>query len=283
MTWKEYEIEVFENIKSGFPNAKCEFNTKLLGKYSKGHRQCDVIVKQVINGVEYTTLVDAKYYSEKIDVKAVEEFISMANDINADYGVLVSPKGYSELAYNRAENDPTPILLDILTLDELKQFQGDCAIPYSGDNGVILTPAFGWIIDASKREGMVASSYRKGFDFNTAFQEKEFIYFNFWDTKKDPLTKAELLVKQTELVSEFSQIFESNIETIIYNSKELTIRKTVIENYLAVEYSCAIEHDGFIFFGILISPENRESVNKTKLVQMIAGTLPIQIVHEDRE
>jgi hypothetical protein len=262
MNWQKYEKEVFENLSANYPDAQLEFNSKLFGKYSQGLRQCDVIIKQIIEGVEYLTLVDAKYYSKKIDVKAVENFISMANDINADHGILVTPLGYSELAYNRAENDPTTILLDILNFDEFRQFQGDCAIPYSGKNGVILTPAFGWVIDAAQNHGMIASIYRKGLDFNMAFKEKEFIYFHFWNTIKDPLTPEKLLSNQQELIAETSTILESEIETIQFNSKILTLRKTIAENYLAVEYACAIEFDDFIFFCILICPSNRESVNK---------------------
>ncbi len=281
MTWQEYEKEVFENLSVIYTDAKLEFNSKLLGKYSNGLRQCDTIIRQVINGVEHVTLVDAKYYSDKIDVKDVETFISMANDINADFGILVSPKGYSELAYNRAENDPSPILLDILTLKDLKQFQGYCAIPYAGENGVILAPAFGWIIDATQRHGMIASSYRRGFDFRQAFEEKEFIYFQFWNTRKDPISAEILLRNQEDLIRETSKIYESKIEKIDFNSKELIVRKTIAENYLAVEYACAIEHDGFIFFGILISPSNRESVNKNKLLQMVVKALPIKVIQKN--
>lgn len=280
MTWQEYEKEVFKNLSVIYSDAELEFNSKLIGKYSNGLRQCDAIIRQMINGIERVILVDAKYYSEKIDVKDVETFISMANDINADYGILVSPKGYSELAYNRAENDPSTILLDILTLEDLKQIQGYCAIPYAGENGVILAPALGWIIDATQRHGLIASSYRKGFSFEEAFEEKEFIYFQFWDTKKDPISLEKLLHNQEDFIREKSKIYESKIEKIKFNSKELTLRKTIAENYLGVEYACAIEHDGFIFFGILISPANRESVNKNKLLQMVAGAIPIKVVQK---
>jgi len=57
---------------------------------------------------------------QKIDVKSVEDFIGMSNDVNADEGILVTPHGYTKLAYYRAENDPSQILLDILTLEQLK-------------------------------------------------------------------------------------------------------------------------------------------------------------------
>ncbi len=279
MTWQEYEKEVFKNIADNYPYAEFEFNSKVTGQYSKGKRQCDVIIRQKIKGVEYVTLVDAKYYSKKIDVKAVDSFISMSKDINADFGILVTPIGYSELAYNRAENDTSSILLDILTLKKLKQFQGYYAIPYAGDNGVILSPAFGWIIDATQKFNMVASSFRIGFDFDQAFKEKEFIYFGFWNTVREPLSAKRLLENQVELISEKSQVIESKIEQFQENSKNLFLRKTITRDYLAVEYACALEYEGFIFFGILISPENRESVNRHKLIQMVARTIPVQLKH----
>jgi hypothetical protein len=279
MTWQEYEKLVFEDITQKYPNAKCEFNSHILGKYSNGLRQCDIIVRENIYGIERVTLIDAKYYSKKIDVKAVEDFIGMANDINADFGILITPLGYSELAYNRAENDPSKILLDILNLDDLKSAQGFCAIPFVGNNGVIITPPFGWIIDCASNLGVVASTYRKGFSFTQAYEERELIYFNFWNTERDKINKIELLNNQVELLREYSEILENTTETIIVNNKEITIRKTLIENYAAPEYGCAVEYKGFIFYGILLSPLNRESVNREKLIQVISQAIPLTIEH----
>lgn len=279
MTWQEYEKLVFENIKKSFHNASYEFNSKVLGKYSKGERQCDVLVTQIVAGKTISTLVDAKYYSKKVDVKAVEDFISMCSDVDASEGVLVTPQGYSELAYNRAENDPSQIILDILSLEDLYHLQGYMAIPYAGEYGCIIQPAFGWIIDANRWFGNLAWSYRKGFDFDKAYKEREFSYFNIWNTKKDFLTTTGLLERQVEMLSETSTIYENTIETFEEGGKKLTIRKTIIENYLAPEYACAIEYEGFIFFGVLVSDNNRESVNFKKLKKVVAQSLPIKVKH----
>lgn len=280
MTWQEYEKIVFENITEIYPDAKLEFNSKLTGKYSKKRRQCDIIIRNQIQDVEIVTLVDAKYYNKKIDVKEVESFISMANDVNADRGILVTPIGYSKSAYNRAENDKSSIFLDILTLDKLRKHQGFCAIPYAGEHGVVLGSAFGWVIDATQRYGTVATSYRVGFDFDQAYREKEFVYFNFWDKKRNPLNAECLLENQVKQISERLKIIYSNIEKIKSSSKKMFLRKTIIENYIGVEYACAVEYDDYIFFGVLISPENRESVNQMKLIQMIERAKPTRIVYK---
>lgn len=282
MDWKDYEIEVFNNVKECFPDSDCTFNSKILGKYSKGYRQCDVIVKQYINGSEQLILVDAKYYTKKIDVKCVEEFLAMARDINADKGMLVTPIGYTELAYERAENDPSHIILDILTLEEIKEFQGYCAVPYAEEFGVLITAPFGWVIDANSYFENLAYCYRKGFDFDKAWKEKEFIYFNIWNKKTEHITKEQLLENQYELLCEFNEVIESSIEVIIQNEKSIAIRKTLIKDYLSYEYACAIDFDDFIFFGILISENNRESVNLSKLTGIISNSIPIRIEQKKR-
>lgn len=277
MDWKKYEEFVFENIEAIFPEAECIFNSKILGKYSKGMRQCDILIKNKIYGKENIILIDAKYYSKKVDVKNVEEFIAMVSDVNADEGILITQNGYTKSAYERAQNDPSQILLDILTINDLKQYQGYGAIAYAGNNGVLLMNAFGWVIDITKKFDCLAFSYRKGFDFEKAWNEKEFIYFNLWDTKIDKISKIELLEKQTKLLAEQSEIVNSKIDVIECNGKELAIRKTKIKNYLAPEYACAVEYEGFIFFGIMISENRREKVNLSKLIHMISRTRPIKI------
>lgn len=283
MNWQEYELLVFDQIKNYYKNADFEFNSMILGKYSEGLRQCDIIIKQKIGNEIITILIDAKYYSKKLDVKAVENFISMANDINAHQGILISPKGYSELAYNRAENDNSNIVLDILNLDELKFLQGMLAIPYSGEYGVLMLSPFGWIIDAKKRKGMIALSYRKGFTFEDAANQKEFMYFNIWDKQKDFITAYELLKTQEENIHTLDTLSKSTITESSLNGIDYVIRKTIVKEYPAIEYACAIDHGKFIFFGIMFSPKNRETVNLNKLIKVITGTLPITIKHKDNK
>ena len=203
----------------------------------------------------------------------------MCGDVNASEGILVTPNGYSQLAYNRAENDSSQIILDILSLEDLHNLQGYMAIPYAGEFGCIIQPAFGWIVDANQWFGNLAWSFRKGFDFNRVFNEKEISYFNIWNTLKDPLTPRELLEQQVEMLAETSTVYKNKIETVNEGGKVLTTRKTVIENYLAPEYACTVEYEGFIFFGVLVSENNRESVNFRKLKQVVSQSIPISVKH----
>jgi hypothetical protein len=277
MDWKEYEVFVFEAIKSAFPNAEYEYNSKRLGRYSKGLRQCDVIIKEHIQQEEHITLVDAKYYDGKLDVKDVEMFISMSKDVGASRGIIVSPFGYSELAYNRAENDESDILLEILNLEDLKQFQGYGAIPYAGENGVLLSSPLGWIIDAKGGEGFVASSYRKGLNFALATEEHEFMYFNFWKKDNECQSPADLIESQNWEIMEHYLSASMNMTNGKFRSVNYTLRKMIIDSYPSPEYTCVVDHGEFLFFGVLFSPENREKVNTRKLIEIVTRSIPINI------
>ena len=102
MDWRQYENEIFEAFKTAYPNAKISFNQKIIGRYSKIERQIDVLIEGRIAGKKIRLVIDGKYYSENIDVKEVDSFISMVEDIDAVQGILVTSKGYSEGAINRA-------------------------------------------------------------------------------------------------------------------------------------------------------------------------------------
>ena len=178
MNWKEYEEEIFENFNSAYPNTKISYNQKIVGRYSKTERQIDVLIEGRIAGKKIRLVIDGKYYSKNVDVKAVDSFISMVEDIDAAQGILITSKGYSEAAINRAYYGPTDIELDILNFDELKQFQGFGGITYSGWHGAIIPAPFGWIVDGTKREGSIANIYQRGKSYEQAAKDGEFIYVN---------------------------------------------------------------------------------------------------------
>ncbi|NIM15648.1 MAG: hypothetical protein GTO45_26975 [Candidatus Aminicenantes bacterium] len=78
------------------------------------------MMKYQIHGV-----ADCKFFSRKIDVKMVDQFIGFLADIEAHIGILITNKGYSKAARERAKNDPFHIYLEIVTLDELSSWKFD--------------------------------------------------------------------------------------------------------------------------------------------------------------
>ena len=81
--WRKYEKEIFDTFRRAYPDAKINYNQKILGRYSKIKRQIDVLIEGRIAGKKLRLIIDGKYYSENIDVKEVESFISMVEDVDA--------------------------------------------------------------------------------------------------------------------------------------------------------------------------------------------------------
>lgn len=84
------------------PDAEVSHNVKRPGRHSKRDRQIDVLVRQKIGQYEVLIVIDCKDYSRPVDVKGVEEFHGLVEDVGAHKGVLVCPKGFSQAAKERA-------------------------------------------------------------------------------------------------------------------------------------------------------------------------------------
>jgi hypothetical protein len=80
-------------------------NCKLIGGISGTARQVDVLIDAKWDeNTARRVIVDAKFYSNKIDIKDVEMFEGMMKDCRAQYGVIVCPNGYTEAAKQRADD-----------------------------------------------------------------------------------------------------------------------------------------------------------------------------------
>ena len=84
------------------PDAEVIHNAKLPGRWSKADRQIDVLVRQKIGQYEMSIVLDAKDHARPVDVKGVEEFHGLVQDVGAHKGTPVCPKGFTEAAKARA-------------------------------------------------------------------------------------------------------------------------------------------------------------------------------------
>ncbi|MFP3798695.1 restriction endonuclease [Paraburkholderia sp. SIMBA_027] len=96
--WLDLEHLVARIQQNLAPAAKVEHNVKIKGRNSEVDRQVDVLVTQNIGQYPMTIAIDCKDYKKPVDVKGVEEFAGMVNDIGANKGVLVCPAGFTETA-----------------------------------------------------------------------------------------------------------------------------------------------------------------------------------------
>lgn len=77
-----------------------EHDVRLAGP--DGPRQIDVLVKHLHAGIEYLTAIECRDHSGKLSVKHIDEFASKLIDINANKGIIVSRKGFSKTATQKA-------------------------------------------------------------------------------------------------------------------------------------------------------------------------------------
>jgi hypothetical protein len=283
MTWDQYENEVFETLQLYYPTAHIEKNVKKKGVYSQKDRQVDIYIEEVVGGKSIKIFVECKYYNKTIDVKTVESFISMASDLQADIGLMITEKGFSKTAIKRAHYNPSEIELDILSLSELKEMQGFMAFPYAGENAVLLLSPFGWVVDATKREGFICTLYQRGLSYEEALIKKEIAYINYWDRHKNGEDLNRLLKIQGDGIrinanKHGIKVIEIRyIETEERNDAKTIIRYAEIEKYPGIELTGFIEFKEFIFFCVWFSDELNIKRNIRKIKTMLKMTLPIKI------
>lgn len=271
MEWKEYENIVLTECQRVFFNADIQYNIYVDGLFSKRKRQIDIFIKDN-NGVVY--IIDAKKYNTKVDIKDVESFIGMVKDVGGNYGILVSENGFTKAAINRAHIGENNIEVDILNLKELGMFQYECAIPYAGNNGVVVNAPFGWIIDGTRRESMVATMYQRGISFEEATeQNKEWAYIIFWD-KNDEINTMEALIS---FQNDYLMDLNSNgiIETM--EDSGLKIRIFTSSNYPTKEITLYREYTDFILFVVLFSPNNLINRNINKMKYLLLNAIPLDV------
>lgn len=281
MDWKGYEKEIYEHFKSQYPDAEITLDARKIGLYSKVKRQLDILIEQYVAGNRLSIVIDGKYFNKKVDVKDVESFIGMLEDIEAHKGLLISKVGFTEAAFNRAHFSPSEIELDILNFEELQAFQSHGAIPYAGENGALLPAPFGWIIDGHTTPAWTATIYQQGLSLDQAMSNNEFMYVQFWDRKKDGHNLEDLfkIQEKTFRVADPDAKIEYT-PTIKRKDAKTALRVAYIKNYPSAEYTGFVEFPDFIFFCVMFSPENRKRKNIRKLENILETVRPIKISYQ---
>jgi len=68
-----------------------------------GKRQFDVVIRSKVSGLNLLTVIECRDYNKRLDVSNVDGFYSKLTDVNANKGVLVSRKGFSKTAKQKAD------------------------------------------------------------------------------------------------------------------------------------------------------------------------------------
>jgi hypothetical protein len=176
--WQKYEHYIFGALQRRFPGARVVPNAHLPGLKSGRDRQIDVLVELEIGGCNIRIAFDCKCYKRNVDVKHVESFLGMLEDIRVSQGVLVTTKGYSKTAHERAMRESRAIDLQILGPDRLSEYQFvGCLWFWKGGVAAVVEPPGGWVVDIENIAGPFQfSMYPLGHHRESAVKMCPFLY-----------------------------------------------------------------------------------------------------------
>lgn len=124
--WKRYEEQIADLIrKRSVGPVKITVDAKITGLLSDVPRQIDILVEGSVSSIADVTLaLDCKCFSRKVDVKDVEAFLGMVEDVGVNMGMLVTTVGFTPAAKRRATKIVQEVvpLLDIVLLTEATQW-----------------------------------------------------------------------------------------------------------------------------------------------------------------
>jgi Restriction endonuclease len=99
--WKKFEELAAAIQRELAADAIVTENAKLVGK-SGTSRQVDILIEEQAGQFKLRIAIDCKDYKERVDVKEVEAFIGLIEDIGAHKGAMIAANGFTETAKSRA-------------------------------------------------------------------------------------------------------------------------------------------------------------------------------------
>jgi tetratricopeptide (TPR) repeat protein len=279
MNWKEYENEILAYFQETYPETSISFDQKIIGKYSKVLRQIDILIEGEIAGYQIKIAVDCKNFSKKIDVEQVESFCSMVEDVGAHQGVLITQKGYSKAAINRAHYGNQQVELDIINFEELKEFQSIEALPYVEHFCVIVPAPFGWVLDLKDKINSFATIHQRGLTLKESQQRNEWMYMQFWKKDFPEFGIEDLIEFQNDRILEVDKGSRFSYKNNARRKDGLNtkIRIAEVPKYSFVETTGFIEFDSHIFFIVLFTPKELLNKNIQKLQHILKVSKPAEI------
>lgn len=199
--WKEYEKKLYEKLSEIYPDCEIEFNDSIFGLYSRTERQIDFSIRGNVAGRKVLGIVDAKFYNKNVDVKVVESFIGMTEDVNANFGLIITNKGYSKSAKNRVKF--SNLKLDVLELNEMNEI--DISVDYFFNQTIKG-------LQLSKYEFFKRGKYNTNyFDEVKSDYGKRILYFKEGFAITEYYAFKKLLESTTRIFRDFDQLDRINV------------------------------------------------------------------------
>lgn len=102
--WREFEILAETILAELQPHAEVKRNDLIDGYLSETKREIDVSIRWSDGTNSFLTIVQAKDYSRRADIKVVDDFLSVIKDVKATGGILICRSGFTRSAHTYARN-----------------------------------------------------------------------------------------------------------------------------------------------------------------------------------
>ncbi len=101
-SWKRFELFVAGLQKKLASDAEVSTNEKIIGT-SGIFRQIDVSIRKKVGQYSLLIVMDCKDWKVPVDIKGVEEFVGLVEDVKANKGAIVCNRGFTDAAKKRAQ------------------------------------------------------------------------------------------------------------------------------------------------------------------------------------
>lgn len=101
--WKRFEDIAAQIQHELSPAASVTQNDRILGRNSGVLREIDIAIRKNIGQYDLLIVIDCKDYKHPIDVKDVEEFMGLAEDVGANKAAMIGAMGFTAAAKTRAK------------------------------------------------------------------------------------------------------------------------------------------------------------------------------------
>lgn len=101
--WKRFE-DISAKIQNDLsPGTAVTQNDRIMGRNSGVLREIDIAIRKTVGQYNLLIVIDCKDYKRPVDVKDVEEFMGLAEDVAANKAAMIGAMGFTEAAKTRAE------------------------------------------------------------------------------------------------------------------------------------------------------------------------------------
>lgn len=265
-----------------YPEASIQHDVRRRGIFSHSERQIDILISGSLAGFRTDIAIDCKYFSNKIDIGIVEQFIAFLADLKVSKGVIITNVGFSEAALRRAHNEGRDIEVVILDFEDLESFSGvGGAIMHKDNWGAIVPCPSGWEMHPEPHPQRLCIYSRPGVDWAQAYKDRELIYPDISSRSEMPQLDDLLAFHHHSTTSRFPGAkfeyarspgapFKSSDE------RPMLLRRIDYEEHPEPEMTVFVTFESFYFFIVLSAPEKQLDRNLKKIAFMAKTALPIR-------